>query len=650
MAPGNFLYERIRDLVLFEIAYYFAYRFGMAFSSAYPSPLWFPDSVLLAALLFTPKSRWWMFITFQLPIRLLVAVPEGTPAWFLLACFANDSLKALLSASLLLRGASAFKWFDGLRGYMKYLLIAVALSPALSAFGGAAARVPLGSQFWPAWKQWFLGNALASLVVTPAVYCFLKDFRRIGRTTLARGTEASLMVVGLIVGAHFAFGLRGYPGGLPLLLYLPVPFLLWAAVRFGPFETSGALSVMTVLAMFWATTGRGPFASNSSDSVALSIQLFLVVPALPFLLLSVLTQQQRLTDSALRESEQRFRSLVDTAPVMVWISDQAGDCFFFNKQWLDFTGIPVEKQVGSGWADCVHPEDRQGCMDVYLPAVSARNAFKLEYRLRRHDGAYRWVFDIGVPRFEPNGKFLGHLGSCIDVTERKEAEEALRRLPRELINAQEAERQRIGQELHDDVGQRVVALAIGINHLSRQIGESEKLRESFATLNQQSTDTIRSVASLSRQLRPVTLQVLGLAAAFRDLCEESKDPGGVNVVFTQRAELPQISWACSMALYRVAQEAVRNALRHSGAARVDLEVNLSNGNLVMTIADKGCGFSPDTNGATLGLGLSGMVERMKDIGGTLGVRSAPASGTTVTASVPLAEITQAVPDETRHAG
>jgi len=449
-----------------------------------------------------------------------------------------------------------------------------------------------------------------------------------------------LLFVSLVLGAYFAFGLSHYPGGTPLLLYLPVPLLLWAAVRFGPFETSGALSVMALVAMYWAINQRGPFASGSSDATALAIQLFLVVPAVPFLLLSVLTQQQRLTDSALRESEQRFRSLVDTAPMMVRMSGQDGGCVFFNKRWLDFTGVPLERQMGSGWTDSIYPEERQKCLDVYLSAVFARTAFSLEYRLRRYDGAYRWIFDAGVPRLDPRGKFLGHLGGCIDVTERKEAEEALRRLPRELINAQEAERQRIGQELHDDVGQQVVALAIGINYLSKQVGESEKLKESFAVLNQQSTDIIRSIAGISRQLRPVTLQVLGLAAAFRNLCEESRDPGGVDVIFTQRAELPQISWACSMALYRVAQEAVRNALTHSGAPRVDLEVAVLNGNLTMTIADRGRGFSHDSNGALLGLGLSGMTERMKDIGGTLRIDSTPGAGTIITATVPLADVSQ----------
>src|SRR5262249_3031961 len=158
-----------------------------------------------------------------------------------------------------------------------------------------------------------------------------------------------------------------------------------------------------------------------------------------------------------------------------------------------------------------------------LFASHARKNFTLEYRLRRYDGVYRWVLDTGIPRYGSEGNFLGYLGSCIDITHRREAEEKLRRLPRELMDAQEAERQRIGQELHDDLGQRVVALSIGITYLSQQIRGSEKLTTGFANLRQQASDIVKDIAQLSHQLRPSVLQRLGLAAALQSLCDKSKD-------------------------------------------------------------------------------------------------------------------------------
>jgi PAS domain S-box-containing protein len=127
----------------------------------------------------------------------------------------------------------------------------------------------------------------------------------------------------------------------------------------------------------------------------------------------------------LRESEERFRTMADTAPVLLWMAGTDGLCTFFNQRWLAFTGRPMEKEMANGWAEGVHPEDFQHCMSTYLSAFVDRQAFRMEYRLRRADGQYRWLLDTGVPRYTPSGLFEGYIGSCIDVTELKEAREQL---------------------------------------------------------------------------------------------------------------------------------------------------------------------------------------------------------------------------------
>jgi len=127
----------------------------------------------------------------------------------------------------------------------------------------------------------------------------------------------------------------------------------------------------------------------------------------------------------LAESELRFRTMADSAPVMLWMSGTDSLCEFFNAQWLEFTGRTMEQEAGNGWAEGVHAEDFQRCMHVYLDSFVARLSFRMEYRLRRADGEYRWILDQGLPRYGPEGRFAGYIGSCVDITELKELQHEL---------------------------------------------------------------------------------------------------------------------------------------------------------------------------------------------------------------------------------
>ena len=136
--------------------------------------------------------------------------------------------------------------------------------------------------------------------------------------------------------------------------------------------------------------------------------------------------ERKQAEIALRESEQRFRVITDASPIMVWMSGTDKLCYYFNKGWLDFTGRTLEQESGNGWAENVHPEDFDRCLQIYVNNFDARRPFEMEYRMRHHTGQYRWILDRGVPRYAPDGTFEGYVGGCLDIHDQKEAAEKIR--------------------------------------------------------------------------------------------------------------------------------------------------------------------------------------------------------------------------------
>jgi PAS domain S-box-containing protein len=148
--------------------------------------------------------------------------------------------------------------------------------------------------------------------------------------------------------------------------------------------------------------------------------------------------KRKTAEDELRESEERFRTVADAAPVLIWMSGVDKLCTFFNKPWLEFTGRSLEQELGNGWAEGVHPDDLQKCLKIYTEAFDAREAFVMQYRLRRYDAEYRWISDQGVPRYDSNRNFAGYIGSCVDITELIRKDEALREFEERVVLAAEA--------------------------------------------------------------------------------------------------------------------------------------------------------------------------------------------------------------------
>ena len=351
--------------------------------------------------------------------------------------------------------------------------------------------------------------------------------------------------------------------------------------------------------------------------------------------------KRRRSERLRQESESRFRRLIDTAPVMIWTADAARHATDFNRAWLEFTGRGLEQEMGEGWLRGVHPDDLDGCLQAYSAACDRREPFRIEYRLRRADGEYRWVLHAGAPRLTSDGAFVGYTGSAVDITEHRLATATLSTLSRRLMQAQEEERRRIARELHDDVCQRVAALTMQIAQLMHRLPKDDNnVRPLVAELSRKSKDLGTDIQALSHRLHSSRLQLLGLAGAAASFCRELSGQHDVTINFSHEDLPEQLPEETSLGLFRVMQEALMNAVKHSGVREIDVALHGNGAALYLKVTDRGVGFTVEDAGLYRGLGLVSMRERLSLLGGELFVKSQPGRGTTVSARVPCHTVSE----------
>ena len=379
-----------------------------------------------------------------------------------------------------------------------------------------------------------------------------------------------------------------------------------------------------------------------------------LVVGLQALLITGLVMQRirrRRIEYALRESEGRFRRVADGAPVMLWTAGPDSTVDFVNSTVLEFTGLSMEQALGDGWLGRVHPDDVAQCLRTYLPAIEARQPFRVEFRFRRADGSYRWLLDTGVPRFGPDGSLAGYIGSALDITERKDMEQALldnrdeltranqqnQDLAGRLINAQEAERQRIARDLHDDVSQQLAGLGIMVGSLKHRLGgpgSPPDVDRTLTTLQDRISELAQAVRNLSHELHPSVLEHAGLVATLQRHCADVAQTHHVEVNFHAADEVDAVGRDVALCLFRVAQEALANAVRHARARSILVQLTVTDESIELRVADDGTGFVV-SNRARGGLGLRSIDERVRLVGGRVRLDSQVGQGTNLMVRIPL---------------
>jgi signal transduction histidine kinase len=298
----------------------------------------------------------------------------------------------------------------------------------------------------------------------------------------------------------------------------------------------------------------------------------------------------------------------------------------------------------------VHPDDLPAALGELNRAIEENGEFRYEYRVIWPDGSVRWVEDRGKPVYGEGGQCLKVSGLILDISERKEAEEALREseealrksyariedLAGRLIASQEEERRHIARELHDDLNQQVAALAIGISRLKRQFSNpDDTVLEQIAKLQNKTDLLSERIRQVSHELHSSILQHVGLPAALNSYCAEFSDREGIAVALDIGAGFEAVPPEAALCLYRVAQESLRNVARHSGARRAVVTLAGVNGAIELRVADQGVGFDPGQARECRGLGLVSMEERVKLLHGNFSLTTRPGAGTELRAQIPL---------------
>ena len=376
-----------------------------------------------------------------------------------------------------------------------------------------------------------------------------------------------------------------------------------------------------------------------------------LIVAQALLIIGLLWQRarKRKAEAGLRESEERFRVMADTTPSLVWMCDRHGKITYLNERRLAFTGPDPNAGYGDSWIAYVHPDDVKGILDTLSQALKDHKPFSKAYRLRRSDGVYRWMFDVAAQRVNGDGSFAGFIGSAIDVTDQKVAQQALEKVSGQLIEAQEKERSRIARDLHDDICQRLALLSMEIEQANRSSnGSAMTAKERLEEIRKHCSEIAGDVQSLSHQLHSSKLDYLGIVAAIRGFCNEFSKQHEVSIEFTDRNVPGNLPKDISLCLFRVAQEALHNALKYSGVGHFSVEISGMGDEIQLVVRDAGVGFDVEEVRENRGLGLVSMQERVHLVHGRFSVESQPGMGTKILALVPLMVVEESPLQETAN--
>jgi two-component system, LuxR family, sensor kinase FixL len=549
--------------VLMGATYFAGAKIGMALTFA-PLPLsvlWPPNALLFGALLLVPTRWWWCLLLGALPAHLLAELQAGVPLTMVLGWFASNATEALIGASIVRRFNSEQRGLGTARAVTVFFCAAIC-APVLSSFLDAALVRLNGwgnADYWTLWLARVPSNLLSVLTFVPVmITCAALDSAQLNAFTPRRRLEATGLIVGLLL-----VGIVAFDAGLfeheTMLLYLPVPFLVWAAMRFGPALTSLSFTIVVFLVIWGATHGQGPFQGAARHDNALPLQMFLITIAVPLLWLAAVIHERRHAESRLQASEQLFSTAFMSSPDAIAISLRgSGHIIEANQRWLDLLGYRRD-HLGRGE---VAPLLNHVAEDASAKAIammrtdeSLRDA---EVPLRDRDGRPRQAL-VSMTPVTVQGQACT---LCVvrDITQQRQAEHSAREQQRQLAHVTRlASMSDFSNSLAHELSQPLTAILsnaqAGLRFLAREPLEVDELRtilSEIAEADKRAGLLIQHMRQMMRRgdleladldVNDVATQVLNLAHGefvTRDVEVTTSLSSGLPAVRGDRVQLQQL--------------------------------------------------------------------------------------------------------------
>jgi PAS domain S-box-containing protein len=416
-----------------SIGYYLGAEVGFVFTfSPHPiSTLWPPNAILLAALLLAPTRWWWAMLLAALPAHIAVELGSGVPITLVLCWFVSNSFEALLGAGLIRKFSEEKLRFDVLQGVSVFTIIAVFLAPVASSFldAGFVKLIGWGTDtYWQLWLMRTLSNVLAALTLIPVILITAdRGLSLFAKVPFSRVLEGAILAIGLLAVGYIAFTPKGpLLGNVAVLVYAPLPFMLWTAVRFGPGALSTSL-LATVFMVIWGSIHKvGPFTGLSPAENVISMQAFLVLMAVPLMFLTAVISERHKTAQALLESEARYRSVVETQTELVCRYTQDTTLTFVNDAYCRYFDRKREDFIGARVLHLI-PRDSREAVKVHIESLFDNPREEVfEHKVLLTGGGVGWLHWVSQPIYDDNGRVIECQGVGRDITDQRRAEEELK--------------------------------------------------------------------------------------------------------------------------------------------------------------------------------------------------------------------------------